>query len=127
MSRNTNSSGSHSSPAGNLHNQAQTAVIFCDSNRVILRLLIEEIERRLNTQAATILLHGVTIKYHDGFIVVEAARGIPITCLHWFKNDQRIIDYIVYDVPSLQQEQAAQEAGQQQQPGGEQEGNGNDA
>jgi ClpX C4-type zinc finger len=92
--------------------QAQAAVIFCESNRVLLEMLIDEIEKRLKAYAATTLLYGLTVKCHDVFIVVEAAKGIPLACLRWFREDRRIIDYIVFDVPSPEQERQAQEEAQ---------------
>jgi hypothetical protein len=119
---NTNSSDSRSGST----QQAQAAVIFCESNRITLKALMDEIEKRLKAYAATFLLHGITVKCHDGFIIVEAARGIPLACLHWFRQDQRILDYVVYDVPSQRQELAAQEDGQAGQSAAESSGSGED-
>jgi hypothetical protein len=92
--------------------EPQTALLLCSSHRLLLNALMDEVKQRLEASATTILLYGATMKRQEGFIVVEAALGIPGSCLRWFREDQRIFDFIVYDIPSFAQERAAQEEAQ---------------
>lgn len=89
--------------------QAQAAFILCERDRTIIDPLIGELERQLTDQAATILHDGVSPKRDEGFIVVEAARGIPDGVVQWLQNEPCIKECVVYDVPSVQQEHQVEE------------------
>jgi len=54
--------------------KAQAAFLLCPSDRSALQELTEEIEAQLASQAATILLYGVSSKRHEGFIIVEVVN-----------------------------------------------------
>ena len=86
---------------------AQQAFILCGSDRTMLQALLDELKHQLAEQAATILLYGVTNQRREGFIVVEAARGIPTTVQHWLAARPDILECVVYDVPSWETEREA--------------------
>jgi hypothetical protein len=87
---------------------AQQLFILCGNDRRTLDTLIDEIERQLADQGATILLYGVTPKRREGFIVVEAARGIPPDVASRLKTRPDILECVVYNVPSIEQERQAE-------------------
>ena len=83
--------------------------LTCSSDRGILSALADEAEQRLAraTSPATILLYGVTTKRREGFVILEAARGVPLDLLQWLEKDERVLDYTINDVASLLQEREA--------------------
>lgn len=89
--------------------QVQQVRLTCFPERVLLQTLADEAERRLenNGSPATVLLYGVSPKRREGFIIVEAARGIPAAIQQWLETDERVLDYTVNDVASIQQEYSA--------------------
>lgn len=79
--------------------QAQQACILCTPERTMLEALVDEVEKHLAGQRATILLYGIQHKRPEGFIVVEAAQGFPSSLRRWLKNDPRVFGLCIYDVP----------------------------
>ncbi len=102
-----------STPQGGFMNQSgfqvQQARLVCLPERVLLRSLTDEAERRLNTAGspATTLLYGVTPKRREGFVILEATRGVPPAVRQWMEEEPSILDYTVNDVASLLQEREA--------------------
>ncbi len=102
-----------STPQGGITNQfdfqVQQVRLACSSERIILQSLTDEAERRLSSggSPATTLLYGVTPKRREGFVILEAARGIPPAVRQWLEADERILDYTVNDVASVLQERDA--------------------
>lgn len=89
--------------------QAQQIRLICLSERVLLQTLADEAEQRLESggSPATVLLYGVSPKRREGFIIVEAAHGVPAAIHQWLEGDARVLDYTVNDVASIQQERDA--------------------
>lgn len=94
---------------GMVHGQAQQIRLVCLPERVLLQTLVGEAERCLDQcgSPATTLLYGVSSKRREGFIIVEAARGVPAALEQWLETDERVLDYTVNDVASIQQEYSA--------------------
>ncbi len=88
---------------------AQQACILFPNVHAVLQDLTAELERRLASQGATILRSGVSPKRNEGFIVVEAARGIPSEVEQWLSDHPDISEWVVYDVPRQAQEDQATE------------------
>lgn len=86
--------------------QVQQIRLICLPERVLLQTLADETERRLESggSPATVLLYGVSTKRREGFVIVEAARGVPAATQQWLETDERVLDYTVNDVASPQQE-----------------------
>lgn len=89
--------------------QVQQVHLVCPPERTLLSSLVDEVERRLEGAGspATILLYGVSPKRREGFVLLEAARGVPMAVHQWLKADERILDYIVNDVARSLQERDA--------------------
>jgi hypothetical protein len=88
------------------HALGQAAFIICSPDLRTVRAFADEIEDHLAAQgiAARICLYGVGMKRHDGFLVVESAGGIPPAFIRWLGDDEDILDFVVYDVASSEQE-----------------------
>jgi len=89
--------------------QVQQVRLVCLPDRVLLPRLADAVERHLEDcgSPATTLLYGVTTKRHEGFVILEAARGIPLAVFQWLEEDARVLDYTVNDVASTLQEHEA--------------------
>jgi hypothetical protein len=89
--------------------QVQQIRLICLPERVLLQTLADEAERRLERggSPATVLLYGVSPKRREGFIIVEAVRGVPAAIQQWLETDERVLDYTINDVASIQQEYSA--------------------
>ena len=100
-------------PQGGTTNQSgfqmQQVRLVCLPERMLLQSLTDEAERRLSTASspATTLLYGVTPKRREGFVILEAARGISPEALRWLETDERVLDFTVNEVASFLQERAA--------------------
>jgi hypothetical protein len=94
---------------GKNHVQVQQVRLVCHPERVLLQSLADEAESRFTSAGspATILLYGVSPKRREGFVILEAARGIPFDLHQWLEADERVLDYTVNDVASIQQERDA--------------------
>jgi hypothetical protein len=90
--------------------QPQGLVLLCRNATVRdLHTFAEQVERQLThlDVPATILKCGFSPKTGTGSIVIEAARSIPDAALAEWQEDQNVIDYLPYDVPSVAQEEQA--------------------
>jgi hypothetical protein len=89
--------------------QAQQIRLRCEPDRLLVARLADETERRLASggSPATVLGYGITTKQADGFVLVEAARGVPPAVYEWMNEEGDILSYSVNDVPSLIQERDA--------------------
>jgi hypothetical protein len=89
--------------------QAQQIRLRCEPDRLLVARLADETERRLAScgSPATVLGYGITTKQADGFVLVEAARGVPPAVYEWMNGEGDILSYTVNDVPSLIQEREA--------------------
>ncbi len=50
-------------------------------------------------EGAQILLHGVSNKAHDGFVLLQWDRPIPERFITKLERDTDILDYLPYDLP----------------------------
>ena len=92
--------------------QVQHLSLVCAPDRHILHTLMDEAEGRLLAlgSPATVISHGITPRQRNGYIIVEAAQGVPLALYSWLQEEPLIIDFSVYDVPSFDQELAAWDA-----------------
>jgi hypothetical protein len=86
-------------PEDQTSTDTQGLFIQCEADRTTLQALLGEVEQQLADHSATILLYGVSPKLHHGFIIVEAARGVPRNVVQWLSDNPEIQDYIIYDAP----------------------------
>lgn len=86
--------------------QAQHAFLTCPPDRTMVSQLADEAEHRLTEAGgiATILSYGIAPKQKNGYIVLDAARGVPLAFFSWLREEPDVLDYIVYDVPCYEQE-----------------------
>lgn len=89
--------------------QAQHAFLTCPADRDLVKQLADEAEHRLAEVGGVVtqLSYGITPKKKNGYIVLDAARGVPLAFFSWLREEPFITDYLVYNVPSFEQEQAA--------------------
>lgn len=97
--------------AGQRGTQTQHALLTCLPDRELVKQLAEEATQHLTEVGGitTLLSYGITPKQQHGYIVLEAARGIPLRFFSWLQNEPDITDYLVYDVSSFEQERMAVE------------------
>ncbi|MGH2482032.1 MAG: hypothetical protein ACRDHW_20475, partial [Ktedonobacteraceae bacterium] len=82
---------------------AQQIFMSCLKDRQTVDTLLEEIVAQLAGQRATILQYGTTSLAQSGFVVVEVVEGIPTAFEEWMrKQEGRILDYVVYEVPCFE-------------------------
>lgn len=89
--------------------RAQQAFILFPNQHTLLQDLTAELERRLASQGVTILSYGTSPRRNEGFVVVEAAQGIPDVVVQWLSACPEIKEYVVCNVPSIEQERQAEE------------------
>src|SRR5712692_3781954 len=84
----------------------QAVLMICPSGLRTVWAFADEIEDHFAAQGipATILLYGVSMKRHDGFLLAQSARGIPPEFIRWLRDDEDILDFVVYDVLPDKQE-----------------------
>ena len=86
--------------------KGQALFLICSPDLRTVRAFADEIEGHLAAVgiAAKICLYGVGMKRHDGFLLVESASGIPPAFIRRLDDDEDILDFVLYDVTSSEQE-----------------------
>jgi hypothetical protein len=99
--------------------QVQAIYLTCPSDRSTLQELADEIESQFASHGipTPIILYGVSAKRREGFLLFESAKGIPPAFLEWLKGQEDTLDYVIYEVPPLWQQQRQARNQEEQLPG----------
>lgn len=74
-----------------------TLLILCQKRQ--LQAIVDELAD-WQEEGVQILLHGVSNKAHDGFVLLRWDRPIPQQFITKLERDSDILDYLPYDIPA---------------------------
>ena len=94
-----------------------TVLIFCSAERAALQQLVDMLEASFLAHGGRIILYGVTMRRHEGFILAQlpsTTTALPASLLYLLQGDDDILDFIVVygddDKPAATSQQEERQA-----------------